>query len=145
MLFRSSPHEFILIAPLASLAALARSLRSPNGVFNMNHFCASWSHLRTILDHLGVVLAPCFPPWGLLGQSRRHLEPFWRHLGASWCLLGAPWPHLGPSGRHLGPSWRHLGPSWARLGLAKTSQASPKTLKFLGFSSFFVNLYIFAF
>ena len=66
-------------------------------------------------------------------------------LGPSWRNLGPSWRHLEPSWAHLGPSWRHLGPSWARLGLAKISQASPKTLKFLGFSSIFVNLDIFAF
>ena len=36
-------------------------------------------------------------------------------------------------GNVLAPTWRQLGPSWERLGLAKASQASQKTLKFLRF------------
>ena len=100
-------------APRASLASLARALRSP-----------------AILDRLGRALAsqnlPKIAPRFLKSRFGNVLGASWHYLGPSWRLLGPSWRYLGPSWRHVGPSWRHLGTSWTRLGIPKTSQDSSK-------------------
>ena len=65
--------RFILNAPLASLASLARSLRGNKAIFK--HLCTSFCTSWNILGAFG----------GVVG----HLESSWTHLGPSWSRLGA--------------------------------------------------------
>ena len=101
-------------APLASLAALARSLRSPHrGEFPL---IVQWfSNILEILEivSISIDLSWIFmPTWLHVGLIFRLLV----HLGASRARLGASWGHLGASWGVLGASWGVLGASWAILG-----------------------------
>ena len=105
-----------MIASLASLATLARSLRSPHrGEFPL---IVQWfSNILEILEivSISIDLSWIFmPTWLHVGLIFRLLV----HLGASRARLGASWGHLGASWGVLGKSWAvlgRLGSSWAVL------------------------------
>ena len=101
-------------APLASLAALARSLRSPHrGEFPL---IVQWfSSILEILEivSISIDLSWIFmPTWLHVGLIFRLLE----HLGASRARLGASWGVLGASWPRLGASWKRFGDVLERLG-----------------------------
>ena len=128
----------LLNAPLASLAALARSLRSPHrGEFSL-FFLLVFQYLFDSRDcqhmygfelDLHAKLAPCWPPfptpgasWDILGVSWRDLGRLggvlaasWRVLGRSWGVLDAYWVVLGRFRGVLEASWAPLGSSWVVL------------------------------
>ena len=104
-------------APLASLAALARSLRSPHrGEFPL---IVQWfSNILEILEIVSIsidLIWMFMPTWLHVGLIFRLLV----HLGASRARLGASWGHLGASWGVLGRSWAVLGASWVVLGRLK--------------------------
>ena len=87
-------------APLASLAALARSLRSPHrGEFPL---IVQW--FSNILEILEIVSISIDLSWIFM--------PTWLHVGLIFRLL----VHLGASRARLGASWGHLGGVLGRLG-----------------------------
>ena len=83
--------RFILNAPLASLASLARSLRGNKAIFK--HLCTSFCTSWNILGAFGGVV-------GHLESSWTHLRPSWSRIGASQgvCVIFYPCEsHLKPS------------------------------------------------
>ena len=111
----------LLDAPLASLAALARSLRSPHrGEFPL---IVQWfSNILEILEivSISIDLSWIFmPTWlhvGLIFRLLGRLRASWRPLGASWAALGRVLGALERSWVVLVGSWALLGRSWALLG-----------------------------
>ena len=106
----------------------------------MNHFCASWTHLRNILEpswafhgstrlqkrlqdnqeslqtsqieRLGAICDKCAPSWAVL-------EPFWIILGSFWrhvFRLGAYLASLAAISSRFGVISGRLGAYLARLG-----------------------------
>ena len=96
----------LLNAPLASLAALARSLRSPDRV-ELSIFFTVSLQLFYYRDgqHISIDLSWIFMPTWL------HVSLIFRLLGRLGRVLGAPWRHLG---RVLG----HFGLVLGRLGVS---------------------------
>ena len=131
----------LLDAPLASLAALARSLRSPHrGEFllifhwffnlflileivsisiDLNWiFMPTWLHVGLILRllvHLGASRARLGASWHVLGRLGGVLAASWGVLGRSWGVLGASWVVLSRLRGVLEASWVPLGSSWGVL------------------------------
>ena len=106
----------LLNAPLASLAALARSLRSPHrGECSFIFHCLVELVLIFKVVNISVDLSWIFmPTWlhvGLIFRLLVHLGASRARLGASWHVLGASWPRLGASWAGLGVSWERLGSS----------------------------------
>ena len=148
----------LLNAPLASLAALARSLRSPDRVELSMLFtvCSKLFYYRGC-QHISIDLSWIFmPTWlhvslifRLLGRLGGVLDASWPRLRVLWARLGASWGVSGSLGdvlACLGPSWKRLGgvlgASWKRLGSVlnststSTSKSSQKPCKISGFFTF---------
>ena len=111
----------LLDAPLASLAALARSLRSPHrGEFSL--ICHWFVNLFLILEIVSIsidfswIFMLTWLHVGLLFRLLVHLGASRARLGASWARLGATWARLGDVSARLGASWAGLGRVLARLG-----------------------------
>ena len=104
----------LLNAPLASLAALARSLRSPHrGEFSL--LFQQFFNICLILEIVSICTDLSWiymPTWPHVGLNFRLLG----HLGASWARLGASWPRLGQVLGRLEGVLGRCGPSWGRLG-----------------------------
>ena len=114
--------RFILNAPLASLASLARSLRGNKAIFK--HLCTSFCTSWNILGAFG----------GVVG----HLESSWTHLGPSWSRLGASQGVcviFYPCESHLKPSSGHSGPNTSPKNPLKMEL--PKCAKYTLFQGIF--------
>ena len=107
-----------LSAPLASLAALARSLRA---LYHVDHSCSIVARfganlaLGAILGHPGAILALLGASLGRFGQSCPVLAP-------SWPILARPDAVLGD----LCPVLRRLGAILGYLGRILASREPPK-------------------
>ena len=125
--FGSQSFLKVLKTPLASLAALARPLRSPHrGEFLL---IFQWFlNLFLILEIVSIsidlnwIFMPTWLHVGLIFRLLVRLGASWGVLGASWGRLGASWKHLGRVlgrlGTVLGPLGRVLEASWAVLGMS---------------------------